>query len=326
MKNSLPAFVICRCKFCSFFTIPPMNIFLGCCEQWFYSLLDSAAEVFNAVCDYWMQVSGRVRPRESKVAALVEKVTLLRGKFTYCEPILAAKDDEKFAFKFSKDATASQVRLRAAKTGKCRKLLEKENCKICFEDTKLCQMFTVDGCLHRYCFSCMKQHIEVKFLAGSEAKCPHEGCESILSIESCNKLLPPEVIEIIIQRFKESSIPVSEKVYCPRPRCSALMSKTEVLEYTKNMHGNAKQSGARECMKCHRLFCINCKISWHDGMTCKDYQNSSYKNQTEDAKLKSLAREKLWRPCARCSHLVELAEGCYHIICRSVSFFCFYSK
>lgn len=274
-----------------------------------------------------MQVTGRLRPRLSKVASLVDKVALLRGQFTYCEPFLVEQNVVKFAFKLAEVAIASQISLPAAETSNSRPLLE--NCKICYEDSELEQMFTVDGCLHRYCFSCMKKHVEVQFLGGSEAKCPHEGCESTVSIESCNKLLPPDVIEIIHQRFKESSIPFSEKVYCPQPRCSALMSKTEVLEYTKDIHGNAEQSGARKCMKCHGLFCIKCKISWHDGMTCEDYRRSSHNTQTEVAKLNSLAREKLWQPCLRCGHWVELAEGCYHITCRSAYFillplFCFY--
>lgn len=260
-------------------------------------------------------ITGRLRPRLSEVARLVDQVSLLRGYFTYCEPFLVERNDMKFAFMLAKEAMIS---LPTVETAHSKQLLE--NCSICYEDRELDQMFPVDGCLHRYCFSCMKKHVEVKFLGGSEAKCPHEGCESTVSFESCDKLLPPNVIEIIQQRFKESSIPFSEKVYCPQPRCSALMSKTEVLEYTKDILENAEQSGARKCMKCHQLFCIKCKTSWHGSMTCEAYWKSNHNIQTADAKLKTLATEKLWRPCARCSHLVELAEGCYHIICRSASF------
>ncbi|CAK9314432.1 unnamed protein product [Citrullus colocynthis] len=223
--------------------------------------------------------------------------------------------------KISRPTKEAMISLPTVETAHSKQLLE--NCSICYEDKKLDQIFPVDGCLHRYCFSCMKKHVEVKFLVGSAAKCPHEGCQSTVSFESCDKLLPPNVIEIIQQRFKESSIPFSEKVYCPQPRCSALMSKTEVLEYTKDILENAEQSGARKFMKCHQLFCIKCKTSWHGSMTCEAYWKSSHNIQTADAKLKTLAAEKLWRPCARCSHLVELAEGCYHIICRCGYEFCY---
>ncbi|XP_038902119.1 probable E3 ubiquitin-protein ligase ARI9 isoform X1 [Benincasa hispida] len=278
-------------------------------------------ERVSIFCDdrtLYRYVTDRLRPRMSKVARLVERVSFLRGHFTYCEPILVERNDVKFAFMLANEAIGFRA---AAETEHSRQLLE--NCKICYEDRELDQMFTVDGCLHRYCFSCMKKHVEVKFLGGSEAKCPHEGCESTVSIESCDKLLPPNVIEIIQQRLKESSIPFSEKVYCPQPRCSALMSKTEVLEYTKDTHENAERSGVRNCMKCHQLFCVKCKISWHNSMTCEAYWKLSHNTQTADAKLKTLARENLWQPCARCSHLVELAEGCYHIICRCGYEFCY---
>lgn len=258
-----------------------------------------------------MQITGRLRPKLKEVERLVDQVGLLRGYFSYCEPFLVERNDVKYAFRLANCYPAIE-------TKDSRKFVE--NCKICYEDRELDQMFTIDDCLHRYCFSCTRKHVEVKFLGGSVAKCPHEGCESVVKVESCDKLLPPNVIEIIQQRLKESSIPFSDKVYCPQPRCSALMSKTEVLEYTKDIHENAEHSGTRKCVKCHQLFCIKCKSSWHVNMTCEVYKKSIHNTQTEDAKLKILAREKLWRPCARCSHLVELSEGCYHIICRSASF------
>ncbi|KAG7035460.1 putative E3 ubiquitin-protein ligase ARI9, partial [Cucurbita argyrosperma subsp. argyrosperma] len=275
-------------------------------------------------CDDYMlhqYVTGRLRPKLSKIASLVEKVAFLRVQFSYCEPFLVEQNVMKSAFKLVEQATASQITLPDAETSNTHDLLE--NCEICYVDNELDQMYTVNDCLHRYCFSCMKKHVEVKFLDGSEAKCPHEGCKSTVGIENFEKLFPPKVIEIIHQRFKESSIPFSEKVYCPQPRCSALMSKTEVLDYTKDILGNAEQSGARKCMKCHGLFCIKCKATWHNDMTCEEYRKSSHGTQTEDAKLNSLAKEKLWQPCLRCGHLVELAEGCFHIVCRCGHEFCY---
>ena len=39
----------------------------------------------------------------------------------------------------------------------------------------------------------------------------------------------------------------------------------------------------------------------------------------EDVKLKSLATSNLWRQCVKCNHMIELAEGCYHMTCRYYS-------
>ena len=203
-----------------------------------------------------------------------------------------------------------------------------EACVICSEDTDVNQMFSVDGCLHRYCFSCMKQHVEVKLLHGMVPKCPHEGCKSELVVDNCRKFLTPKSIETMNQRIKEASIPVADKVYCPNPRCSALMSKSDVLEYSKDFL-DVEQTGVRKCLNCHGLFCIDCKVPWHSNMTCYDYKSLNPNPPEEDVKLKSLATSNLWRQCVKCNHMIELAAGCYHITCRyslpSKSHYCCFS-
>ncbi|KAJ9188898.1 hypothetical protein P3X46_000253 [Hevea brasiliensis] len=274
-------------------------------------------------CDDFMvyqYVTGRVQPIQNRISTLVNQVSLLQKKFTDCKPSLVARNDVKFAFKLARDAIVSQITW-STESGKGKKS-SKETCVICFEDTDVGQMFCVDGCLHRYCFSCMKQHVEVKLLNGMEARCPHEGCKSEVSIDACEKFLDPKLVEIMIQRKKEASIAVPEKVYCPYVKCSSLMSKNEVLEYTNAFVVGAEKSGARKCVKCHYFFCINCKVPWHNNLTCYDYKRSK-PPCAEDAMLDSLAKKKLWRQCVNCSHMVELAEGCYHITCRCGYEFCY---
>ncbi|KAF3454166.1 hypothetical protein FNV43_RR04613 [Rhamnella rubrinervis] len=271
-------------------------------SQLSYVFLFSLFDVFSSV-----------PPRHCKIETLVNQVALLRRNFTYCSPSLVASNDMKFAFQFARDAVVSQISW-CAETSKDKSL--KETCVICFEDIEVSKMFSIDRCLHRYCFSCMRQHVEVTLLNGLIAECPHEGCKSEVNIESCGEFLPPELVKVMSERKKESSVPVSEKVYCPYPRCSTLMSQKEVLEYTNYKHLNAEQSGVRKCMKCHKFFCINCKVPWHNYMTCYDCKRSNPQACADDQKLESLATKKRWRGCPRCNHMVELAEGCYHITCR----------
>ncbi|KAA8535031.1 hypothetical protein F0562_030034 [Nyssa sinensis] len=114
---------------------------------------------------------------------------------------------------------------------------------ICLEATNVGQMFSVDDCLHHFCVSCMKQHVEVKLFHGMLPKCPQDGCTSELKMDSCRKFLTPKLIEIMSQRIREASIPVSEKVYCPYPKCAALMPKSEVLEYSKDVFYSAESFG-----------------------------------------------------------------------------------
>ncbi|KAG8488681.1 hypothetical protein CXB51_016639 [Gossypium anomalum] len=274
-------------------------------------------------CDYYpiyQYITRRWPPKQRKISMLVNQVLLLQRKFTDCHPILMARNDIKYAFKLAREAIVSQV-TQPVEQNESKSV--KETCVICLEDTDSGSMFSVDGCMHRYCFSCMKQHVEVKLLHGMVPKCPHEGCKSKLIVDSCRKFLTPKMIETLKQRMKEASIPVTERVYCPYPRCSTLMSRSEALEYSKDALVGAERSGARKCLKCHALFCINCKVPWHSNMTCQDYKRKNPLPPVEDLKLKSLARMNLWRQCVKCNHIIELSEGCYHMTCRCGYEFCY---
>ncbi|PRQ33730.1 putative transcription factor C2H2 family [Rosa chinensis] len=264
--------------------------------------------------------TNRVVPGNSKIATLVNQVALLQKEFESCSPSLVARGDIKFAFKFAREAIVSQITWQAeTSNGKCLK----ETCVICYEETDVARMFSIDGCLHRYCISCMKQHVEVRLLNGMVAHCPHEGCKSEVNIDSYeNFFLAPKLVEVMNQRIKESSIHVTDRVYCQYPKCSALMSKKEILEYTKTSYVGAEESGARKCMKCHYYFCIKCLVPWHFELTCDEYQ-TSHNFPKEHQMLKSLATKRLWRQCVKCNHMVELAQGCYHITCRCGYQFCY---
>ncbi|XP_055835506.1 E3 ubiquitin-protein ligase RSL1 [Solanum dulcamara] len=273
-------------------------------------------------CDYFpifQFVIGRWSAKQRKVAALLNQVALLRQKFSFCQPSLVPRNEIKFAFKFAREAMTSQIK-KVAETAASTNVYE--TCAICFEETDIGQIFSVDDCRHRYCVSCMKQHVEVKLLHGIVPKCPHAECNSDLKLDSCSNFLTPELVDIMKQRIKEASIPVTEKVYCPYPKCSALMSKSEVLEYTKGIFLGAERLGIRKCTKCIGLFCVNCKVPWHYNITCDEYRRRN-PNPPEDVKLKTLAATNLWRQCVKCNHMIELAAGCYHMTCRCGYEFCY---
>ncbi|XP_052187626.1 E3 ubiquitin-protein ligase RSL1 [Diospyros lotus] len=283
--------------------------------------LDLKRVVFYCDCFPLFQfVTGRWSPKQRKIKTLVNQVTLLRKNFLYSAPVLVARNDIKFAFTLAREAIVSQIN-RPSDYGAANNKFE--TCVICLEDREIGQIFSVDGCLHRYCFSCMKQHVEVKLLHGIVPKCPHDSCDSLLKIESCGQFLTPRLIEIMSQRIKEASIPAAEKVYCPYPKCSVLMSKSETLEFSKNTLDQFEESGVRKCVKCQRLFCINCKVPWHENMSCILYKIRNPYPPVEDVKLKSLADRNLWRQCIKCKHMIELAAGCYHMTCRCGYEFCY---
>lgn len=262
-----------------------------------------------------MQVAGLMQPTSTKIGALVNQTTLIRNKFTNCSliPSVGVKwNGMKSAFKLARDAIVSQISWPEQTTNGNH---WKETCSICFEDTDVSQIFSVDECLHRYCFSCMRKHVEAKLHNAVEVKCPDIECNSMMKVDTCEKFLDTNLVSLMTYRMKEMSVPAEERVYCPYPRCSALMSRTEVLNYSKAFVG-AEHSGARKCIKCQYYFCIECGVPWHYNMSCTDFMSFNRNRPHEDGKLKSLAKAKAWQQCIKCKNMVELASGCYHITCR----------
>ncbi|KAK3206072.1 hypothetical protein Dsin_020118 [Dipteronia sinensis] len=217
---------------------------------------------------------------------LVNQVHLLRREFQSCNPVLVARNDLKYGLKLARDGIVYQTTLNAELShGK----IMMETCVICLEDTDVGNTFRVDCCLHRYYFSCMRLHVENKLLHAMVPKCPHDGCKSELKVDSCRKFL----LERLKQCIREASIPAMDKLYCPYPKCSALMTRKQVSKSTKNGFVGGG-SGTRKCVTCQGLFCINCKVPWHKDMTCYEYKLLNPNPTTEDVKLKSLASKNLW--------------------------------
>lgn len=204
-------------------------------------------------CDYYplfQYVSGRWAAKQQKVITLVNQVRDLQEKFIYCRPSFVARNDIKFAIKLSREAIVSLINRTTEASESCDMY---EVCSICLEDININQMFVIDGCQHRYCYSCMKQHVEAKLLHGIVPKCPHENCNSDLKIDSCSKFLTPKLIEMMGQRIKEALIPDTEKVYCPYPKCSALMSRNEISVCAESSSAGVQRLAPTKCVKCDTL-------------------------------------------------------------------------
>ncbi|GJX16686.1 ribonuclease H domain-containing protein [Tanacetum coccineum] len=240
-------------------------------------------------------LTGKRRPTNNTTVTLVDQLNLIQRKFAYCGAYLVRQNDIMFAYKLARDAISSQV-TRFAENSSGKTLLEQ--CTICFDSINSGQMFSVNKCLHRYCYSCMRKHVEAKLLQAQLPECPHEGCKSHLEIECCKKFLNQELYDIMSLRIREASIPPTEKVYCPFSNCSALMSKSEVKEYTATSSAAGQGTGMRKCVKCRRLFCVNCKVPWHDKFTCSDYKRYYPSRSASEAKLKDLASRNHWRQYA----------------------------
>ena len=262
-----------------------------------------------------MQVRRSWTPKQKKIAMLMDDLKLIRQQFSFTQAVLVAGNEVKYAYKLARESIVSQAtpqdNPRQAKVA-----ARKEECLICFNDIDPERMFSIGKCSHRFCFQCVKQHVEVKLLHGMIPNCPHDKCKSEMVIDACGKLLTPKLGEMWKQRIKENAIPVTERVYCPYLKCSALMSKTKISESAKSLQSAYPASGVRRCVECRGLFCVDCKVPWHGKLSCAEYKKLHPNPPADDVKLKSLANNKMWRQCGKCQHMIELSQGCNHITCR----------
>ncbi|OMO86391.1 Zinc finger, RING-type [Corchorus olitorius] len=135
-------------------------------------------------------------------------------------------------------------------------------CEICVESRPLDDSFGVNGCSHFYCIDCTVKYITSK-LDNNETRitCPEANCQGLLDPDFCQEILPTELFKRWGKALCESAVNGSEKFYCPYSDCSSLLIK-DPLEVLTEL----------PCPACKRHFCVQCKVAWHSGMDCTEFQ------------------------------------------------------
>jgi len=183
-------------------------------------------------------------------------------------------------------------------------------CTICMEAVYVRELFPISGCKHLFCISCVSQYITAKVEDNVlSIGCPDPGCKyGALDPEACRDVIPPQLFQRWGAALCDSALG-SFKFYCPFNDCSALLVH-------ERGHGEAVITKAK-CPHCRRLFCAQCKVAWHDGIACAEFQRlGKDERDKNDLLLRKVARESRWQRCPKCKMYVERAQGCVYIVCR----------
>ncbi|VAI32762.1 unnamed protein product [Triticum turgidum subsp. durum] len=190
-------------------------------------------------------------------------------------------------------------------------------CTICMEEVPAIECFPMDGCTHAFCVSCVRQYIAAKVEENVlPIRCPDPGCkDGTLQPEACRDVIPTP----LFQRWGAALCDMALegiKFYCPFNDCSTLL-------VDDHQDGDAVIRDV-ECPHCSRIFCAQCKVPWHDGVDCAEFQRLGEDERgREDLLLRKVAQESKWRRCAKCKIYVERVEGCVYIVCRCGHHFCY---
>jgi hypothetical protein len=77
------------------------------------------------------------------------------------------------------------------------------------------------------------------------------------------------------------------------------------------------------CPSCGYDRCVECKIDWHEGVTCDQYNQWREDNEQGDTRLNEYMGASGAKPCPKCGTGVVKSEGCNHMTCRCHEHFCY---
>ncbi|PQQ08945.1 ATP-dependent RNA helicase DEAH12 chloroplastic [Prunus yedoensis var. nudiflora] len=156
-------------------------------------------------------------------------------------------------------------------------------CDFCLEPNHLQDSFKVKGCTHFYCDQCIVKFVVSKLQDNvTSIMCPVPGCQGTLDPEHCRRILPNHV-------FDRWGMP-----------------------YVKLWLWGLRLT--TECPHCKRDLCPSCKVPWHAGFDCAQFQKLSDGDQ--DQMVEELAKEMNWMRCPSCKSYIEKSYGCNVMKCR----------
>ncbi|CAJ2644736.1 putative E3 ubiquitin-protein ligase RNF217-like protein [Trifolium pratense] len=182
-------------------------------------------------------------------------------------------------------------------------------CEICTETTSTRDAFYLSGCSHSYCSDCVAVYIRYKLdLNIIDINCPVPECCGSLQAEFCRSILPREVFERWDKALCEVLSNIKEKFYCPFADCSALL-----------INDGTEAVSKLECPNCNRMICAQCKVRWHDGIECSEFNKLNRDDKAKDVMLTNIAKDMRWRQCPKCRVYVAKSKSCNVMTCRFLS-------
>eukprot|EP00466_Bigelowiella_natans_P002218 jgi/Bigna1/82523/fgenesh1_pg.93_\ len=78
------------------------------------------------------------------------------------------------------------------------------------------------------------------------------------------------------------------------------------------------------CQACKKVWCVRCKIEWHEGKTCLDVKLKDKFKKGEDDMMKLVEQGDLFK--CKCGKFIEKSEGCKYMKCKCGLYFCWACK
>jgi hypothetical protein len=152
-------------------------------------------------------------------------------------------------------------------------------------------------CEHGYCNTCL----QAAFKAALGSRAPFKCCKKALQIKDCLGLTAEFTME-----YEELMLELStpNPLFCSNTKCTKFVPPRLIV------------GDVATCGKCSKKTCRHCRKKLHPGSFCAE--------DKETEAVKALGKEKGWKTCPGCNHLIERSRGCLHMTCsRCQTAFCY---
>ena len=139
-----------------------------------------------------------------------------------------------------------------------------EKCSVCqkmLKDSKEGAVFWLDTCNHYYHVACLKKYIKEKLNATQYIiECACEDCNEKIELKKLQKIMSRREFETLKKLHEKwSRHSLSNIVECPNPNCKFYFEKED-------------HSLRHHCTSCQEVWCLACKVPYHEKMSCKEYR------------------------------------------------------
>ncbi|KAI3323796.1 hypothetical protein HD806DRAFT_495616 [Xylariaceae sp. AK1471] len=153
-------------------------------------------------------------------------------------------------------------------------------------------------CGHEYCRECLEHLFRDAIV--DESLFPPRCCRQAIPVNTNRLYLDGD----LVQKFEEKAIELStpNRTYCHHPPCSTFIPPAKVKD------------GVAHCPECENQTCVTCKGAAHKG-DCPFDEGLQQVLQ--------IANEEGWQRCPKCSTMIALSIGCFHMTCKCRAEFCY---
>ncbi|RKP25550.1 hypothetical protein SYNPS1DRAFT_15504 [Syncephalis pseudoplumigaleata] len=169
-------------------------------------------------------------------------------------------------------------------------------------------------CGHTYCHACLATFLRINLL-GFNSPFPFHCARPHCPYEITDYDAEPALSAKDYARWQRKRLEsdMRNKIYCPNKHCSALLDVTATI----SMVNAKRENRAIVCEQCFHVACVHCRVSWHNGYSCRDYETLPMaERKNEDDLVLRMAAHFDWARCLNCRTLIELSEGSNHITCQ----------